>query len=270
MKRSGIITLLTDFGLKDPYVAMMKGVILSINPFARIVDITHSLACGDISQAARHLVSTFGYFPEGSVHVAVVDPGVGGDRRLVALEVKNHFFTGPDNGLFSAVIEKYGPARIFEVTEEGYFLTPVTKTFHGRDVFAPIAAHISMGKGLEDLGKPLDDPVKSILPLPIMSEGFLYGLTTGNDIFGNIATNITARDLLAFAGESVPVIEIEGITIRGLNETYSDVKIGEPLALINSSGFLEISVNMDSAEKYLKAVTSRTTVDARVKISRGE
>jgi S-adenosylmethionine hydrolase len=250
MKRSGIITLLTDFGLIDPYIAMMKGVILSINIDARIVDITHSINTGSIFQAAHILAETFKYFPAGSIHVAVIDPGVGSNRKPIALETENHFFIGPDNGIFSLIIDRHTPSRIIEITEEKFFLPHVTKTFHGREVFAPVAAHVSMGTELDHLGPALNNPIKINFPEPYQKDGILYGRIIRTDNFGNLITNITNKDFDDFMKKSRPEIHIGGIKLKELNATYSDVKKGELLALINSSGLLEIALNLGRASDY--------------------
>ncbi len=162
MKPSGIITLTTDFGLTDPYVAMMKGVILSINPTAKIIDITHLIGAGSISQAAAVIQEIYPYFPQGTIHVAVVDPGVGTERRLLALEAKSHFFVGPDNGVFWPVLMNDQNSRLVHLTETKYFLPHVTKTFHGREIFAPVAAYLSLGIPLEGMGIPAQGSGRAI------------------------------------------------------------------------------------------------------------
>ncbi len=269
MKRSGIITLLTDFGLKDPYIAMMKGVILSINIDPRIVDINHSINTGSIFQAASQLTETFTYFSKGTIHVAVVDPGVGSDRRLMALEAEDHIFLGPDNGIFSTIIDRYSPSKIFEITEKKYFLPHVTKTFHGRDIFAPAAAYISLGTEINRLGPPLTEPVKISPPMPIIKDGVLYGIITHADNFGNLITNITAADMGDFLKGSSPETHIGKIGIRGICNTYSDVDQGEFLTLINSSDLLEIAVNLDRAFEHA-GLDSNEITGTEVKIFKRE
>ena len=226
MKRSGIITLLTDFGLSDAYVAMMKGVILSINRDAELIDITHGINTGYVFQGADILKETFSYFPVGTVHVAVVDPGVGSDRRMIALKAADHFFTGPDNGIFWPIIEKYKDAVVCELTEGKYFLPHVTSTFHGRDIFAPVAAHISLGIDIHQIGRPLLTPEKLELPLPFKHDNTLTGQITRIDNFGNLITNITTNDLAGFVGNKEPVIHTGIIKIFGLSKTYSDKERG--------------------------------------------
>ena len=146
MKAAGVVTLITDFGLSDPYVGIMKGVILTINPHASIVDISHQIKMGHITQAAYFLLESYRFFPKGTVHIAVVDPGVGGGRRPILLETQNHFFVGPDNGLFWPIITSHQQIKIIHLTERKYFLPDVSHTFHGRDVFAPVAAYLIKSK----------------------------------------------------------------------------------------------------------------------------
>jgi len=251
MKPSGIITLTTDFGLSDPYVAMMKGVILSINPSARLVDVTHQIGTGSISQAALLIRETFPYFPEGTVHLAVVDPGVGSDRRLIALQAGAPFFVGPDNGIFWPVFQDFGGAKAVHLTQPRYFLPSITRTFHGREIFAPVAAHLSLGLSLESLGPSIHDLAKLTVPQPFVKEGVLCGQIIRVDNFGNLVTNIPSRDLLNFL-ESGPLrIKAGKLVIRKLSRIYADCEEGEPLALINSSNLLEIAVNLGRASEYI-------------------
>ncbi len=251
MKRSGIITLLTDFGLSDAYVAMMKGVILSIKRDAVLVDITHNINTGSILQGAYIVKESFSFFPAGTVHVAVVDPGVGSNRRSIAVNAGGHFLIGPDNGIFWPVIERYKDATVYELTEKRYFLPQVTSTFHGRDIFAPVAAHISLGLNIHQLGRAVSDPEKLEMPLPFKHDNTLTGQIIRIDNFGNLITNITADDLAGFLDNRTPVIHTGKIKIFGLNKIYSDRENGELLAIINSTNNLEIAVNMGKASHYI-------------------
>jgi S-adenosylmethionine hydrolase len=251
MKPSGIITLTTDFGLSDPYVAMMKGVILSINPSARLVDVTHQIGTGSISQAALVIRETFPYFPQGTVHLAVVDPGVGSDRRLVALQAGAHFFVGPDNGLFWPVFRDFGGAKAAHLTRSRYFLPSITQTFHGREIFAPVAAHLSLGLPLESLGPAVRNLTKLTIPQPYVQGDVLCGQIIRVDNFGNLVTNISARELTDFLESAPPRIEAGKLVIRKLGRIYADCEEGEPLALINSSNLLEIAVNLGRASEYI-------------------
>lgn len=251
MTPSGIITLMTDFGLRDPYVAMMKGVILSINPGARIVDISHQVKAGSIFQAALLIRETYPYFPPGTVHVGVIDPSVGSERRLIAAEADGHFFVGPDNGLFWPILRAHPAPKIMHLTRDKYFLPEVSYTFHGREVFAPVAAHITFGVTLEALGDPIEDPVELAGPLPYEKEDVLYGEIIRVDNFGNLITNIHRKDFEDFLSLAPPVIEIENLTVKKFGFTYADVEEGGLLALINSSQRLEIAVNLGRASDYL-------------------
>lgn len=267
MKPSGIITLTTDFGLSDPYVAMMKGVILSINPSARLVDVTHQIGTGAVSQAALVIRETFPYFPEGTVHLAVVDPGVGSDRKLIALEADAHSFVGPDNGLFWPVFRDFIGAKVVHMTQTRYFLPSITQTFHGREIFAPVAAHLSLGLSLESLGPSIRELKKLNLPQPYVKEGVLWGEIIRVDHFGNLVTNIPSRELMAFLESGPPRIEAGKLVVRKLSRIYADSEEGEPLALINSSNLLEIAVNLGRASEYM-GLRNGEIVGALVKVSK--
>ena len=251
MNRSGIITLITDFGHTDAYIAMMKGVILSINKDAVVVDITNHINTGSIFQAGRILKETYSYFPEGTVHVAVVDPGVGSHRKLMAFETENHFFVGPDNGLFWPILETAENPMTAELTEEKYFLKQISRTFHGREVFAPVAAHISMGVEINQLGQPLTDPVTISMPRPYVSDNTLFGEVIRIDNFGNIITNISDKDLIEFIRGATAVVRIGNLKIEGLSRIYTDADEGELIAVLNSSDLLEIAVNLGRASEYI-------------------
>ena len=251
MKRSGLITLLTDFGLKDPYLGMMKGVILAVNPDARIIDISHHVNAGSISRAAGIIRETYPYFPEGTVHMAVVDPGVGGKRRGIILMAPSHLFVGPDNGIFWPIINLHRDMKIIHITETKYFLPDVSSTFHGRDIFAPVAAHLSKGVDPLEMGPVISDPVKLQLPAPYQKGGALYGQVVNVDHFGNLITNIHRKELEGFIGNSRPIIRLGDLIIEGMLKTYAEVTPGEALALIGSSDNLEIAVNLGRADDKL-------------------
>jgi S-adenosylmethionine hydrolase len=253
MNPSGIITLTTDFGTTDPYAAMMKGVILSINTAAKIIDVTHQIRAGSVSQAAVVILETFPYFPAGTVHVAVVDPGVGSGRRLIALQARSHWFVGPDNGVFWPVIKDDKGALVVQLTETKYFLAHITRTFHGREIFAPVAAHLSLGVSLEGMGRIVKNPVSLNLPAPYEDNDALYGQVIWIDNFGNIITNISSVALGRFLGKAMPCIKVGNLVIKRLSNIYADVEEGELLALINSSDLLEVAVNMGRACDYLGA-----------------
>lgn len=267
MNPSGIITLTTDFGLSDAYGAMMKGVILSINPKAKLVDVTHQIGTGAVAQAALLVRETFPYFPEGTVHLAVIDPGVGSHRKRIALEADAHFFVGPDNGLFWPVFRDFIGAKAVHLTQTRYFLPSITQTFHGREIFAPVAAHLSLGLSLESLGPPLRELKTLDLPQPHVKNGVLYGEILRVDHFGNLVTNIPAKELMAFLESSPPHIETGNLVVRKLSRIYADGEEGEPLALINSSNLLEIAVNLGRASEYMASKNGKI-VGALVKVTK--
>lgn len=259
-----IITLLTDFGMNNEYTGAMKGVILSINPLATVVDINHQLDPYDRIGAAYQVKSYFSFFPKGTVHVVVVDPGVGGSRGIIVVESGSYFFLAPDNGVLSLIIREHPAVRIFYIENEAYFLHPVSRTFHGRDIFAPVAAHLSKGEDPGKMGKQggvhqlcLLDIAKSFF----LNEEQLVGHIVSIDRFGNIITNIesSAIDTLS---ETMPHREIEirlnDLRIRGLSESFDSVAPLDPLAIIGSRGYLEIAVNCGSAQHAIQAAKSDT------------
>ena len=247
MKVSGIITLTTDFGLTDPYVALMKGVILSINPSARIIDVTHGVEGGAILQAAFLMGETYRFFPKGSIHVAVIDPGVGTARRPILVITEDHLFVGPDNGLFWPVISGPEHRRCVHLTDPAFFLSRVSHTFHGRDIFAPVAAHLSLGVDPLRMGPAIADPRRLNVPAPTQKGDALSGRIIRSDNFGNLVSNIHGSVLERFLGNARLLITIGELRIEGMAVTYGDVEPGEPLALLGSSGYLEIAVNRGRA-----------------------
>jgi S-adenosylmethionine hydrolase len=259
-----IITLLTDFGLEDEYVGVMKGVILSINPAARLVDISHGVGRHNIEQAALILHASFRYFPKGSVHVVVVDPGVGGARRVVCLQRAGHLFLAPDNGVLTMVLDGDDVEKICAVTNDKYFIKPVSDTFHGRDIFAPVAAHLSKGLEMACLGKafPPSRLTRFDLLAPFVSAGGeLVGKVIAIDHFGNLMTNIDRAGFQAFRGDGQAteiVIRLGRSRIQGLSGSYDGVKIGAPLAIFGSRNLLEISVNQGDARARFKSRVGQT------------
>ncbi len=247
---SGIITLTTDFGESDPYVAMMKGVILFINPDAKIIDITHQIPAGSIQEGGLIIKESYKYFPSGTVHVGIVDPGVGGKRRPITVLTGNHFFVGPDNGLFSSIIETQGHTDIIHLKEKRYWMHKISPTFHGRDIFAPVAAHLSLGVNPFLLGEKIDNPTTLSYPSPSKKNSDLVGEVIRVDHFGNLITNITKEHLSPFLKSKVLIIKIGSLTLKKISTTYNDVPEGQPLALIGSSNLLEIAVNMGRATDY--------------------
>lgn len=242
-----IVTLTTDFGLRDSYVGAMKGVILSRCPGAQIVDLTHEVPPQQIRIGALRLASAAAYFPPGTVHLAVVDPGVGSQRRAIAIEADGHRFVGPDNGVLTlAAPPARAGWRAAEITNRAYMLPVVSQTFHGRDVFAPAAAHLASGGALEDLGPPLLDPVELHLPAPVRRGRRLRGVILDVDRFGNLVTNIRGEQLNDGEVERVCV---GGAVILGLSHWYDPSR--ELVAIVGSDGRLEIAAPGGSAAARL-------------------
>jgi hypothetical protein len=259
-----IITLLTDFGLRDEYVGVMKGVVLSINSRVQLVDITHNISRHAIMEAALVLKTAFRYFPKGSIHVIVVDPGVGGRRRIICVKKEGHFFVAPDNGVLSLVMAQGEAECICVITNEKYFMKPVSRTFHGRDIFAPVAAYLSKGVPMPSLGEETGTSDMVTLPIPtayLSSAGELVGSILWIDHFGNLVTNIDQDALKRFRGERAwadLVICLGRSTIQGVSTSYNAVKKGAPICLIGSRNLLEISVNQQDARTYFKARVGQT------------
>jgi S-adenosylmethionine hydrolase len=260
MGKARVIALLTDFGLEDHYVGAMKAVITGINPKAQVIDISHHIPPQDIQEGAFTLYAVYKYFPKGAIFVAVVDPGVGTRRRIVCLRTKQHTFLAPDNGLLSLVIAKEVGARVrlrrmpllaVEVTNPRYFLPEVSSTFHGRDIFAPVAAHLSKGLNPTRLGRPIDDLHTLPLPNPVIKEkGLLEAEVIHIDLFGNLITNIE-HTWAGLLDTGLISISIKDRQILRLSRTYQEEQVGALLALFGSSGHLEISINMGNAKEVL-------------------
>lgn len=251
MGKKRVIALLTDFGVEDPYVGEMKAVIAGINPEARVIDISHHVPPQDIQEGAFILYSSYKYFPEGTIFVSVVDPGVGTRRRIVCLRTRQHTFLAPDNELLSPIIAKEKVLLAVEVTNTRYFFPKVSSTFHGRDVFAPVAAHLSKGLKPTRLGKRIDHIQTFPLPSPVILErGVLEAEVIHVDRFGNLITSVDLAwaDLLQTRLLS---ISIKDRKVTHISQTYQDGQVGELLALFGSSGHLEISVNMGNAREVL-------------------
>jgi S-adenosylmethionine hydrolase len=246
------ISLLTDFGSKDNFVGIMKAVILSINPRAQIVDISHHLKAHDILGGALLLKSSFRYFPSGTVHVIVVDPGVGTKRKKLLIKTKNYFFIGPDNGCLALALKEERIEKIIEITNRRYFLKPVSSTFHGRDIFAPVAAHISKGEKADCLGRRIKSFKKLDLPKVKRSTASLTGEIIYIDRFGNLTTNIDGEVLKDFIKNRRFKICVQDKQMNSLSHSYAqDSQTKWPLALINSFGYLEIAVGGASAQSCL-------------------
>lgn len=245
-----MITLLTDFGLQDGYVGVMKGVIANINPELSVVDLTHQIPPQDITAARFVLLNTYPYFPSDTVYVAVVDPGVGSKRKGIAIKFPGGFLVGADNGIFSGILSIAPAIKGVELTNPKYWLTDnPSKTFHGRDIFAPVGAHLASGVALEEVGNEIsvDSLVQLSLPDVVETENSIMGCVQYIDGFGNLITNIPESKLNNKSG----MVEIKQQQIP-YSQTYSDVTEGELLALVGSHGWLEIAVNCDSAKDKLK------------------
>jgi S-adenosylmethionine hydrolase len=269
MTPSGVITLLTDFGLRDPYVGIMKGVILSIHPQVHLVDISHEVRPGDIVDGALVLQEAYSYFPPGTVHLVVVDPGVGGARRPMVLATQTYFFIGPDNGVFSLIIRNHPEAKAHHLTERRFFLPDISRTFHGRDIFAPAAAHLSSGVEPARLGCSFTDPTVVDIPAPRVRGSVLYGTVLRTDRFGNVITNISRADLKAFLQGRKPRIRMGDHLIEGMVGCYAEVERGTLVGLIGSCGCLEIAMSMGRASEHLRS-DSEKIEGTEVSVRRGE
>lgn len=253
-----MITLTTDFGLEDPYVGIMKGVILNIDFDCRIVDITHGIPSQDILAGAFALKSSFRFFPRGTIHVAVVDPGVGSSRRPLLVQTEDYFFIGPDNGILSPALEREKDLRIYHLIQDRFFLKPTSHTFHGRDIFAPVAGWLSKGTLPREFGPRIHDFLKLKLPLPKRTGQRVLGTILRIDKFGNLITNLTARDIPKPARGYA--LRIAGHEIRQHVSSYAEAEPKEPFTIFGSSGYLEISVNRGSAASLLKVNESEKFV----------
>ncbi len=273
-----VITLTSDFGLRDGFVAAMRAAILGILPAARIVDISHGIRPQDVAQGAFIVGTTCPRFPEGTVHVAVVDPGVGTDRRPVLLTAGGHVYIAPDNGLLTYILSAHGaggdprrrgqeggfgtPALLpvpkvcsaYLLNRDAYLLAPVSRTFHGRDIFAPVAAHIDSGVRPDDAGQPVDTLTNLNLLHPVREEDAIHGHVIYVDGFGNLATNLPAREM----EEAKVVVEIAGRRICGLSDSYAAG--AGLLAIAGSHGYLEIALTNGSAAQRLGAAVGTSVV----------
>jgi S-adenosylmethionine hydrolase len=267
MTTSGVITLTTDFGLRDPYVAIMKGVMLSINPEAKIVDVSHQIPPGAIVQATSVIKDSIAYFPRGTINVVVVDPGVGGPRRPIAVKTDHYFFVGPDNGIFWPFFDENKSSVIIHLTEKKYFLPDISYTFHGRDIFAPVAAYVSLGVDIREMGLVIRDPVRLSPPCVEIKGNHLYGEIVRVDNFGNLITSIHRTDMEAFLQSATPRISIGNSTIEDVKRVYADAPRGELMALYGSSNRLEIAVRERSASDFL-GLTADEAIGMKITVSK--
>ena len=248
------ISLSTDFGLKDGFVGTLKGVIWSICPLAQIADISHSITPQNVLEGAFALWRAYPFFPPGAVHLAVVDPGVGTPRRPLAARLGAHFFVGPDNGLFTPMLldaEKNGwPVEIVHLTNADYFLAEVSHTFHGRDIFAPVAAHLANGVPLANFGPAISDPARLSMPQPEKTPTGWCAHITVVDIFGNLTTDLPASALVGV--ESV-IFTLRARKVHGLVTSYGHKQSGELVALVDSENFIELAIVNGSAAQIIGA-----------------
>lgn len=249
--RSGIVTLITDFGGAGEYVGALKGAILRVNPDCHVVDLTHQVEPQNLLQAAFILQNTYPFFPPGTVHLVVVDPGVGTRRKAVVVKREEHLFVSPDNGVLGGILGRKETALGYEIRERKYFLSPVSDTFHGRDIFAPVAGHLSLGLDPSRLGPQVRALTPLEWPRPRMVKGGLAARILWSDSFGNLITNL-ARGEYGRELDSRPFqIKGKGWKINRVYRTYGEGRPGRPMALFGSGGFLEISVNRGNARNTL-------------------
>lgn len=254
---TSIITLTSDFGAKDSFVASIKGVILKINPQAQIVDLSNEITPMDIWEGAFTLRSAYSYFPKGTVHLAVVDPSVGSGRKPIIAVTESYYFVGPDNGLFSLVYQEAERLRVHHITASHYFLPNPGPTFHGRDIFAPVAGWLSKGIPSGNFGEELTEFAKLNIPAPKISGNSIDGHVVHIDRFGNLITNITYKDMQPLLpegkGPGSASVNVIGKEIKGLKKYYAEAAPGELGAVINSSGTLEIFLFKQNARTSLSA-----------------
>jgi S-adenosyl-L-methionine hydrolase (adenosine-forming) len=254
LPRKQFVTLTTDFGLQDHFVGVIKAVILNINPEAILVDINHNVSSYDVFDAAFTLVQSYRFFPSDTIHLVVVDPGVGTARRPILARSMEHKFVAPDNGVLSLIYEREENVEVRHVTADHYFLNPVSNTFHARDIFAPVVGWLSKGVEVDKFGDPITDFAKFTPPKPKrVSDGLIKGVTLKVDKFGNLITNLMPEDVPQLFSENPPPFKIivNQQEITKLNLAYSAGKPSEIFAMVGSSGYLEIATNRGSAAKAL-------------------
>ncbi len=259
-----IVTLITDFGWDDAYAGAVKGAILSVNPDVTIIDITHGVPPHSILDAALCLRAVFSHFPPRTVHLVVVDPGVGGQRRGLLVTSEHHFFVGPDNGVFTFAREELENSACYELTAAHYFHREISPTFHARDVFGPVAGWLTKGIAPENFGEPVNDPVRLRLPQPVLGRGRIDGHVIRIDRFGNLLTSIREIQVRqVFAEGTACCLVGEDASPVPMGRSYIDVDKGDVVALIGSSGFVEVAVNQGRAQaKYSARVGMRVALIA--------
>ncbi len=250
---NGIITITTDFGFQDSFVGIMKGVLLRLNQTATPIEITQTIPPHDIASASFLTGVTYGSFPPGTVHLIVVDPGVGGERRPLAVSVEAHTFVAPDNGVLSDVLLAESDCAAVALSDPGYFSDSPSNTFHGRDIFAPAAAYLSRGVSLSELGPPAFDLVVLPITAPEATGHTIRGCVRYVDGFGNVMTNVSESLFHQSQDDRAFRVYIKNYVIDRLQTAYSDVRVGEPLAVFNSFDLMEIAVNQGDAAEQLGA-----------------
>ena len=254
MANPPIVTLTSDFGLNDHFVGTMKGVILNIAPEAKIIDICHSVQPFDILDGALTIAQAYSYFPAGTIHVVVVDPGVGSARRPLVVSTETHYLVAPDNGVLSLILDREERVKVRHITMQHYFLQPVSSTFHGRDVFAPVAGYLAKGVDGEKLGDEISDYIRFSAPKPkAAGEKTLRGVILKVDRFGNLVTNFTLEDVPGlFQAPPLPFkIVIGNREITELHQTYSEALPNEVFGILGSMGYVEIAASRASAAQLL-------------------
>jgi len=248
-----IITLTTDFGSADFLVGSMKGVILNINPDANIVDITHKVFPYDLLDGALAIGQAYNFFPPRTVHVVVVDPGVGTERRPLLVAAGQHYFVAPDNGVLSMVYQREESLTVRHITSEHYFLQPVSNTFHGRDIFSPVAAWLSKNGQSQSFGEEITDFVRFTMPKPKATGKTIKGVVLRADNFGNLLTNFTPEDLPQVLAGSNFKMRVGNAEISKFAQTFGNGAPNEPVLILGSSGFFEVAVNRGNAAKITSA-----------------
>jgi S-adenosyl-L-methionine hydrolase (adenosine-forming) len=247
-----IVTLTTDYGTNDHLVGVMKGVILSINPDVTLVDITHGVLAHDVLDGALTIGQAYKYFPPKTIHVVVVDPGVGTERRPILVAGDQHYFVAPDNGVLSSVYDQTEALYVWHIISEHYFRQPVSKTFHGRDIFAPVAAWLSKSWQTSAFGEAITDFTRFAIPKPKTSGNTTRGVVLRVDQFGNLITNLRIEDVPALASaDGKCTIKAGSAVIGKMVTTFAEGASGELVGIIGSSGYLEICVNKASAARTL-------------------
>lgn len=250
-----LVSLTTDFGLRDPYVAQLKAALLTVCPNAIIVDVTHDVEKYNVAMGGIILASTIRFFPEGSIHVGVVDPGVGGPRKPIIVETERSMLVGPDNGLLAMAAEQEGIKHVFEITERKYMRHEVSKTFHGRDIFAPVAGHLANGVNPKNIGREVKDITPLRIPKPVVKKGSIKAQVLYVDSFGNVVTNVRNRDVeeAGLKLNDEVKVKTENKSVKAFyKEAYWEAESGKPVLMLGSQGFMEIALKEGSAAKALK------------------